>query len=143
MTQFSFDASKFITPNAEVIPAGDYPVVIIDVERRATRSRDGFYVQVAYQVESGEHAQRVVFDRFHLESRVLATTAIASREFAKLCTAVGIAKLDRLEHLRNQRLVVSVTARHNDRSGTLVNSVTGYAPALAIPKRAGTRRNSA
>ncbi len=139
MNDFTFDAQQFSSlPTADIVPPGAYAATVIDADRRPAKSGDGFYIQVAYRLDSSDHAGRVVFGRYHIESRIIATTTIAAREFALFCSAVGISQLQSLDHLRNRSLSITIAVKQRDRSGELANTVTSYAPAPPTTSNART-----
>ena len=144
MTDFTFDARRF-TPSitCDTIPPAEYAGTVIDAEWRPARSGDGRYIQIAFRLDSGDHAGRVVFGRYHLETRVVATTAIAQREFALLCSAVGITTLTGLDQLRNRSLRITVGVKQRDGAGGAANVVTGYAPSTVPTAHAPRAKRTA
>lgn len=131
MKSIAFDPTQ-VTPAAaaEVVPPGSYEVVIAEALKRPARSGDGDFLQLGLQITRGEHAGRVVWSRLHIGSRIATIRAIAERELAAVCIAMGVAPLTHTDQLLNKRMMVTVGIRRRD-GGDLSNVVRGYAQAIS------------
>lgn len=108
-----------------LIPSGRYRAVIVDSITRRARSGDGRFLQLAFQIDSGEHRDRVIWARLHLDSRSRTTVRIAEAELAAICRAVGREVISNSSELHDTPLMIEVGTRVRD-SGDLVNCIKKY-----------------
>lgn len=83
MASINFNAAE-VEPSQEFqpLPEGKYEAVISDSDVKETRSGSGKYVQIEFEVVSGEHKGRRVWDCYNIEN--------PSADFSAVCHAVGV-----------------------------------------------------
>ncbi len=119
-------------PNAkpesfEVLPAGTYTVKVTAGEMKATKNRDGQYLQIEMTIVDGEYMDRKVFARFNLVNKSKEAVRIANGEFASLREAVGILNPKDTAELMGPRFQVVVKCvRRNDRPDEMTNEIQRY-----------------
>ena len=114
-----------------VVPAGEYPMICTESERKQTNSGDGSYLKCKFQIVSGEFQNRVIFKNFNLwlpPSKEQAL-AIARGEFSEFCRAVGVANPKDSSELHTKRFIGKVKVRV-DKTGQYddQNDISGFKP---------------
>ena len=123
-----FNANE-VDPNFgfEPIPAGKYLAAIVESETKPTKSGNGQYLQLSFQILDGEYKGRLVWARLNLDNANATTVKIARSELSAICRAVGVmAPKDSIE-LHNIPLLISVGHKKRDDNGELTNVLKGYA----------------
>ncbi len=126
MSKISFNSHDHAPAAAfALIPNGRYHAVIVDSITRRARSGDGSFLQLAFQIITGDHKDRVIWARLHLNSRNATTVRIAQAELAAVCKAVGCAAINDSRELHGKPLLIDVGRRVRD-SGDIVNCIASY-----------------
>ncbi len=128
-----FDAND-VEPNAgfEAIPTGQYLAVITESEMKPTKSNQGYYLQLTFEVIEGEYAGRKVWARLNLENPNETAVAIARGDLSAICRAVGVLTPNDSDELHDIPLLIKVVAKKRQDTGELTNEIKGYAD----PKKA-------
>jgi len=132
----NFNAND-VDPNFafEPIPAGKYLALITESETKDTKSGDGKYLQLTFQVLEGEYKGRMLWTRLNLENSNATTVKIARAELSAICRAVSVmAPKDSVE-LHNLPLIVSVGLKKRKDTGELTNVIKGYDRKEAVAAR--------
>lgn len=143
-----FDANK-VDPTTpfEVLPAGDYEVVIVNSELKATSRGDGKLLELTLQVLSGEHQNRKLWDRLNLINPSAAAQQIARGTLSAICRAVGVATPNDSSELHGKPLVAVVKVKKQVRdgkeTGSLQNEVAGYKPRATFAAPAPQQQTAA
>jgi hypothetical protein len=114
-----------------VVPAGEYPMILVESERKQTKDGDGAYLKCKFQIVAGEFQNRIVFKNFNLwlpPSKEQAL-AIARGEFSEFCRAVNVPNPKDSSELHTKRFVGKVKVRV-DKSGQYEdqNDISGFKP---------------
>lgn len=129
-----FNASE-IEPAGDFdpIPSGKYVAVITDSEMKPTKSGNGRYLQLTFQVVEGEHRNRLLWARLNLDNPNATAVQIARAELSAICRAVGvIAPKDSVE-LHDLPLIVTVRCKRREDTGEVVNEIKGYSKRDSSP----------
>ncbi len=110
----------------EPIPAGKYPVTIIASEFKPTKSGNGSYLEIKYQILDGPHKNRLLWDRLNLDNPTPATVEIAEKRLGEICRAVGVLEPKDSVELHNLPLVVKATCKKREDNGEFGNEINGY-----------------
>lgn len=129
MASINFNVSE-ITPAQEYkpLPEGKYEVVIADSDVKATRSGTGTYIQLEFEVVSGEYKGRKLWGRYNIENSNREAMEIGRSQFAAVCQAVNVSNPRDTSELHNLTLILSVKCRKRKESDELENSISGYKP---------------
>ena len=137
-----FDANDIEpTRDFEPLPAGKYLAVITDSEMKPTKSGNGHYLELIFQVIDGPHRSRRLWARLNLDNPNPTAVEIARGELSAICRAVGVMQPGDSAVLHDRPLLITVRCRTQERTGELVNEVRGYAKADAangIPQQQTT-----
>lgn len=108
----------------EPIPAGWYPVVIVDSEEKETRAGNGSYLQLTLEVSDGEFKGRLLWARLNLNNPNPKAVEIAQRDLANICKAVGVMAPKDSSDLHYKPLAARVKIRPYE--GEMRNEVSGF-----------------
>jgi len=123
-----FDASQ-VDPSTpfDPIPAGKYLAAIIDSEMKPTKSGNGEYLELTFQILEGEYKGRQLWARLNLNNPNPQTVKIARAELSAICRAVGVMAPNDSVDLHNLPLVITVRCKKRADTGEIVNEVRGFA----------------
>jgi len=110
----------------EPIPAGKYLAVIVDTDMKATKSGDGRYLELQFQLVEGPYKNRLLWSRLNLENPNPLAVQIARGQLSAICRAVGIMQPRDSVELHNLPLIVSVKCKRREDTGDIVNEIRGY-----------------
>ena len=115
------------TGDFEPIPAGKYLAVITDSETKPTKSGNGSYLQLTFQVIDGEFKNRFLWARLNLANPNATAEKIARAELSAICRAVGVMTPNDSLELHNLPLVITVKCRKRKDTDEIENVIKGYA----------------
>ena len=142
MANLSFNAAN-VSPSVVYapLPAGDYQAIITESETKATKDGQGQYLQLKLQIQGGEFAGRVLFDRLNLWNNNQQAQEIAQRALSAICHAVGILQVGDSQELHNRPLIATVKVKPASGNYEASNEIKGYkaaqlaaAPAFMPPQ---------
>lgn len=111
------------TRDYDPLPAGVYTMQIVNSDMRTTKSGDGQYLYLEFDVMGPTHTGRKFFDRLNLFNNNPKTVEIANRQLADICRAVNILALNDSEELHFKPLQVKIKITQS-RDGSPQNSAT-------------------
>lgn len=122
-----FDANQ-VEPSQDFtpLPAGEYVAVITDSEMKPTKTGNGHYLQLTFQIVEGEHANRLIWVRLNLDNPNATAVDIARRELSSICRSVGVLVPTDSSDLHNLPCVLAVKLKRRKDTGELQNEVKGY-----------------
>lgn len=125
MADFDFNVSDYKPAEYELIDAGEYDAVIIESEKKPTKS-GGSRLEMKVQIIGGKFANRTLRDNLNLWNRSEVATAIARGQLNAIALAVGVANPKDSKELHNKRLRVVVGVEKREDNGELKNTIKGY-----------------
>ncbi|MCU0812732.1 MAG: DUF669 domain-containing protein [Thiobacillaceae bacterium] len=125
MAKLNFDTSAIESQTFEALPAGWYPVMIVDEEQKEAKSGNGEYVKMTLEVTEGPYKGRKLWEQFSLWHTNPQTVEIAQRGIATIAQAVGIAKCNDTTELHNRVFDAKVIIEKSDQYGDQ-NRIRGY-----------------
>ena len=129
MSTLNFNANE-VEPSTgyEPIPAGKYAAVITDSEMKPTKTGNGQYLELAFEVIEGDYRGRKVWARLNLENPNSQAVQIARADLSAICRAVNVPEPKDSIELHNLPLTITVRCRKNTETDEITNEVKGYAP---------------
>ncbi|MGE3808675.1 MAG: DUF669 domain-containing protein [Gemmataceae bacterium] len=109
------------------IPAGKYLAMITDSEMKPTKSGDGAYLQLTFQVLDGEFKNRFVWARLNLHNKNETAMKIARAQLSALCRAAGVMTPKDSCELHNLPVVITVKCKKDKDTGDVQNEIRGFA----------------
>jgi hypothetical protein len=130
-----FDPRQEEEVSFDVLPPGDYPMVIISAGFKPTRA-GGRYVSVQCEVFGGPHARKKFFEGFAIEAASETGQRIARGRFKSLMKVVGLESFPiqteaDFSRLANKTFIGSVGVRKSQMSGEDENYIKSYKPGQA------------
>ena len=124
----NFNANE-VEPNTDFdpIPAGKYLAIISDSEMKPTKSGNGSYLELSFQIIEGEHQNRLLWARLNLDNPNQTAVQIARGELSSICRAVGLMTPKDSAELHNLPLVINVKCKKREDTGEITNEIKGYA----------------
>ena len=122
-----FDASK-VDPAAsfDPVPAGKYVAAITESEMKSTKSGNGHYLELAFEIGDGPHKGRKLWARLNLENPNPQAVQIARGELSAICRAVDVLQPRDSCELHNLPLGIRVACRKRADTDEIVNEIKGY-----------------
>jgi len=122
-----FNANN-VEPKTEfdAIPAGKYLAVITSSEMKPTKSGNGAYLELTFDVIEGEFKGRKLWARLNLDNPNQVAVKIARSELSSICRAVNVLEPKDSCEIHNLPLVVTVKQKAGD-DGEVRNEIKGYA----------------
>jgi hypothetical protein len=118
-----FDATK-IEPQGEYkpFPAGEYRMVIVKSEKKQNSKKNGFYLEMVFQVIEGPHKGRKAISRLNIWNPSEVATRIANSELSAICHATGVMQPRASEQLHDIPMVVGIEIEErSDKAGQFNN----------------------
>jgi len=148
--QSMFDAET-IEPSTQYqpLPKGKYLCVATYSEIKPTKSGNGEYLSITFEVVEGEFKGKKVFERLNIRNQNKVAEDIAHRTLSSICRAVGVTKLEDSEQLHDKEIVLDVVIEEGDGKYAAQNKVKAYeaaymhAPAQSAPKTTAAPRAQA
>jgi Protein of unknown function (DUF669) len=122
-----FDANT-VEPSKtyEAIPAGKYLAAISESEMKPTKSGNGSYLQLAFQILEGEFKNRVLWARLNLDNPNATAVQIAQAELSAICRAVNVLAPNDSVDLHSLPLVITVKCKKRADTGEITNEIKGF-----------------
>lgn len=113
------------------IPTGRYPARIMRSEFKPTRAGTGRYLEMEFEITSGEHRGRLVWTRLNLDNPSPTAVRMAQQELSAICRAVGVMKPSDTSDLEDRDLVITVVIKNRSDGGGQINEIRAYEKAQA------------
>lgn len=127
-----FDASQVAPASFDVLPAGEYEVVIVASTMETTADGTGQFLKIELQVLSGEYQNRKLWDRLNLVNKSEKAVQIARGSLSAICRAVGVLTPRDSSELHNKPMRIKVKVEKSEDYGEQ-NRITAYKPRNAGP----------
>ena len=123
-----FNAGE-VEPNTpfEPLPAGKYVACITSSEMKTTKSGDGRYLELEFEILEGDYKGRKVWARLNLENPNALAVKIARGELSAICRAVGVMTPKDSVELHNLPMTITVKVKKRSDNEDLTNEIKGYA----------------
>ncbi|MDD5698890.1 MAG: DUF669 domain-containing protein [Victivallaceae bacterium] len=133
MATLNFNAHE-VEPSVafEAVPAGKYIAVIVDSEIKQTKSGNGNYLELTFEITEGEYKGRKVWARLNIDNPNADAVKIARGELSAICRAVNVMTPNDSVDLHNLPLEINVKCKKRDNSDEISNEIKGYA-AKSVP----------
>lgn len=132
----------------DVLPAGEYRVILTSADIKPTSKGDGKLIKVEMQVLGGQYQNRKIFDNINIENPNAVCQQIGLGTLSALCRAVGILEPNDTSELCNKPLMVKVKvkpAKGDYAEGNEVvkySAASGSAPVQPVMAAASVASNS-
>lgn len=132
MAELKFNASE-VTPDTgfEPIPPGRYNVIITNSEIKDTKSGNGSYLKLTFQVQHETYHGRLIWSNLNLDNPNPKAVEIAQRELSALCRACGLDVIDDSMELHGIMISGQVKIRPAQGEWAAQNEISGFKAAVA------------
>ena len=140
-----------VEPNEsfDPVPAGEYLCIITASDDRPTKSGNGSYLELEFEVIDGPYKGRKLWDRLNLANPNEMAVKIARATLSAICRAVGVMEPKDSCELHDQPLFVKVRLDKRSDTDEMSNVIKGYRgrnasrpdpvpPAASVPSPAAT-----
>ena len=114
------------------LPAGEYEMMIVKSDTKATKAGTGHYLETEMHVISGEHSGRRHWERFNLDNPNQQAVKIAQESLARLCAALGLEEVNDSEELHDRPFIAEVAI---DKKDDTRNVIWGYKAVMEAPTK--------
>lgn len=126
MASLNFNAAAVDpTDNFAPVPAGDYPVVIVESEMKDTKTGTGQYLQIVLEVIEGPMKGRKIWDRLNIVNSNRTAVEIAEKALSQICHAIGVLQPQDSAELHGKPLQAKITVKEDPQYGPR-NEIKGY-----------------
>lgn len=128
MATLNFNAHE-VEPSVafEAVPAGKYVAVIVNSEIKPTKSGNGNYLELTFEITEGEYKGRKVWARLNIDNPSADAVKIARGELSAICRAINVMMPQDSADLHNLPLEINVKCKRNSENGDITNEIKGYA----------------
>ena len=121
------------------LPNGDYTAAITNTAEKSTRSGDGSYLELTFQILEGDFAGRNIWERLNLKNPNINAVEIAQKRLGMICRAVGVYTPNDSSELQNIPLTISVVNKKRADTGEMRNEIKSFsAKSTAAPMPAAS-----
>ena len=125
----------------DVLPAGEYPAILIESEQKPTKDGTGKRLNLKFQILNGRYQNRTLFDGINTHNKSEPAQKIGRSQLKALCVAVNVPDPKVSEELHNKPLVIKVVVG-KDQNGNPRNEIKGYKARVApTPQPAASEPN--
>ena len=144
MAKFDFNAAS-VEPmqsrSFDPLPKGDYEMMIVKSDVKATQAGTGHYIELEMHVLGGEHSGRRIWERLNIDNPNKTAQDISQAALAALCHAVNVPDMSETEQLHDIPFVAHIEI---DKKDPTRNRVMGYVGTTApAPKAAPAAKPAA
>jgi hypothetical protein len=124
-----FDSNSVEPPDSfDVLPPGDYAVVIEKAEVKTTKKGDGHYLEICTQITEGPAVKRKLWSRFNIDNPSEVAQRIGQSQLAGLCKATGIAVIRDESELLGKTCIARVKVKDDSNEVRAWKAVVGTTP---------------
>lgn len=109
------------------IPAGEYKACLCGTTRKKTKSGDGEYLELCWQIIDGVHRGRMLWSRHNLWNKSQAAVDIAKREIRQMLESVSmLGKAQNASDILNLPLIIKVKLEKRKDTGEDSNAISAW-----------------
>ena len=122
---------------ADVLPAGDYPVILVETDL-AKKDSGAVQFEFCVQITEGQYQNRRVYDSQNYTKKDGSANSIGRSQLSQLCRCVGVMNPRDTSELHHKRLIAKVGVKSDPEYGPK-NVVKGFKPyQVAAPQPAAS-----
>ncbi len=130
------------TTEFEPVPSGKYVAVIIESDQKPTKSGNGSFLELVFEIVEGEYKGRKVWARLNLDNPNETAVKIARAELSAVCRAVNVMQPRDSVELHNLPLLITVKCKKREDTGDLTNEIKGYSSKQAASQPQQAQSNT-
>jgi len=125
----SLDLENVPDQTFEVLPAGDYPVILTEIVEKATKDGTGSRMNCKASVLSGKHQNAVLFGGYNVRNASSLAQLIGRQQFKTIGAALNLVSAELTDEWLNKPLVAVVKVT-TDQNGNPRNEIASFKPRL-------------
>ena len=129
----NYDLGNVKANDFEVIPAGDYPAIITEMEEKPTKDGTGMRLNLKVQIIDGKYQNRTLYDGLNTVNKSAVAQQIGRAQLKAICIALNNPSPKDSSELLNKALMVTVKIG-KDMDGNPRSEVKGYKARLTTAK---------
>lgn len=128
MATLNFNAND-VDPSTgfDPLPAGKYAAIIVHSEEKDTKSGNGKYLELEFEILDNQYKGRKLWARLNLDNPSAKAVEIARAELSAICRATGVMTPGDSAELHNIPLELTLRCKKNKESGEDENVIAKYA----------------
>lgn len=119
----------------DAIPGGEYIGKITESEQAQTKSKNGHFLKLTFQITQGEFKERKLWSNLNLDNPSAKAVEIANRELATIMKACGKVAVEESEDLHGIEMTLKVVEKAKTANYPASNEIKNYSPlsGVAVP----------
>lgn len=122
---FSLDELPVSTSSFEPLPAGWYTAIINKAEVKTTKTGDGEYISVRYDITGPTHQGRVVFGNINFKNPNAKAEEVARKQLGEIMRAIGLNRVSDTDQLIGGQLSIKLVVQNDAQYGDR-NEIKGF-----------------
>ena len=132
----SYDLANVKENDFEVIPAGEYPAIITEIEEKPTKDGAGKRLNLKIQIIDGKYQNRTLFDGLNTVNKSAIAQQIGRAQLKSICVALNKPNPKDSSELLNKALMITIKIG-KDQQDNPRSEIKGYKARLATAKPVG------
>ena len=137
MAKFGFDLNEVeadIQQDYRPCPKGDYKLQAVEAEEKETAKKNGMYIKVKFEVVSGEHTGRLLWENFNISNPSEVAQRIGRQQLVAWATACNKPDASDTDVLIGKTFEASVDIEKGTGGYEDSNKIKGYLRSAASDK---------
>ena len=109
-----------------LIPAGEFRAAVVDSDQRQTKSGDGMYLRLTFEITDGQYKGRRLWENYNLWNKSDVAVKIAKESLAKLIRACGKKSVVETTELHGVPVTIVTKLQSNNMTGDPETKIKGY-----------------
>jgi hypothetical protein len=108
------------------IPAGEFCAAVVESDQRQTKSGDGMYLRLTFEITEGQYKGRRLWENYNLWNKSDVAVKIAKESLAKLIRACGKKSVVETTELHGVPVTIVTKLQSNNMTGDPETKIKGY-----------------
>ena len=131
--EFTFSTTDVDTSdNYGLLPKGDYIACAVAAEVKTTKSGEGQFLEVRFQILEGSYKGRTIFDRYIFKNPSAEAEKIGKQQLARFLEAIGKQHIRDTQEVLDIPLVLSIGTTTRKDNGEDTNRVVKYSKSSPV-----------
>jgi hypothetical protein len=110
------------------VPPNKYLTIITDSQMKPTKSGNGQYLELEFEIIEGDYKGRHLWARLNLDNPNATAVKIARGQLSALCRSISVLTPRDSCELHNLPLLITVAVKRNKETDTLTNEIRAFEP---------------
>ena len=123
-----FDATTAEDMSFSPLPDGSYKAIIIDSKMKPTKDGSGEYLELTFQITTGDFEKRKLWSRLNLKNKSPEAVKFGKSDLSKICKAVNIMRPSDSSELHNAEMEIKVKTKPGQQNPEIVDYLHSSVP---------------